>query len=135
MWQQGFKPHENSGETLTLPADLYYRFRVLGVVLGYGVLGVLLGLVTRWCRFRPDSKRFVGLMALGVLAARIYAVDFVQALWAPVYELPIGMGVAVILFSGLRDSGGASLPRFLRKLRPGPKSKRADQKNAIRSVP
>jgi hypothetical protein len=135
MWQQGFKPHENSGETLTLPADLYYRFRLPGVVLGYGVLGILLGLVTRWCRLRLDSKRFVGLMALGVLAARIYAVDFVQALWAPVYELPIGMGVAIILFSGLRDSGETYLNRLLRKLRPGPKIKRADQRNAIRSVP
>jgi hypothetical protein len=108
MWQQGFKPLETSAETLTLPADLYYRFRLLGVVLGYGVLGVLLGRITRWCRSRLDGTRLVGLMALGVLLSRIYSVDFVHALWAPVYELPIGMGVALLAFSGLRNSPGAS---------------------------
>jgi hypothetical protein len=104
MWQQGFKPLESSAETLTLPADLYYRFGRLGVMLGYGVLGMLLGWVTHWCRAHLDALRLVGLMALGMLVARIYAVDFVYAIWAPVYELPIGIGVALLVFSGLRNS-------------------------------
>jgi hypothetical protein len=119
MWQQGFKPHENSGEPLTLPADLYYRFGLLGVTLGYGVLGMLLGRLTRWCRSHLDTIRFVGLMALGVLVSRIYAVDFVHALWAPIYELPIGMGVAVLVFSGLRGSAGEGLTQLLGRLRRG----------------
>jgi hypothetical protein len=115
MWQQGFKPLESSAETLTLPADLYYRFGLSGVMVGYTLLGVLLGWVTKWCRRHLDGIRFVGLMALGVLVARIYAVDFVHAVWAPVYELPIGMGVAVLVFSGLRASAKLSLTRFLVK--------------------
>jgi hypothetical protein len=134
MWQQGFKPLESSAETLTLPADLYYRFGLLGVLLGYGVLGMLLGRLTRWCQSNLDERRFVGLIALGVLSSRIYAVDFVQALWAPVYELPIGMGVAIIVFSGLRASAGGRLTRFLGGLRRSSKTKRADQRDVIRGV-
>jgi hypothetical protein len=134
MWQQGFKPLESSAETLTLPADLYYRFRLPGVMLGYGVLGMLLGLVARWCWSPCDARRFVVLMALGVLACRIYAVDFVQALWAPIYELPIGIGVAVIVFSGLRDPTGPGLTWLFTKFRPFPKRGSIDQRNRIRSV-
>jgi hypothetical protein len=117
MWQQGFKAHEHSGEPLTLPADLYYRFGVVGVAVGYGVLGLLLGWLTRWYHSRLSTVRFVALMATGVLIARIYAVDFVHALWAPIYELPIGIGVAVIVFSGLRQSARAGLSHLLGKLR------------------
>jgi hypothetical protein len=119
MWQQGFKPLETSAEPLTLPADLYYRFGLLGVVLGYGMLGVLLGLVVRWFRSQLDAMRFVGLMALGVLVSRVYAVDFVHAVWMPIYELPIGMSVAVVAFSGLRGPVGVGLTQLFRKLRPG----------------
>jgi hypothetical protein len=118
MWQQGFKPLESSAETLTLPADLYYRFGLLGILLGYGALGVLLGCVTRWCRSRLDALRFVGLMSLAVLVSRIYSVDFVYAVWAPVYELPIGVGVAVLVFPGLRSSVTMNIPRLLRRRRP-----------------
>ncbi len=115
MWQQGFKPLESSAETLTLPADLYYRFGLLGIILGYGVLGMLLGRVARWCRTHLDAGRFVGLMALGMLVSRVYAVDFVYALWAPIYELPIGMAVALIIFPGLRESARLNLASPMKK--------------------
>jgi hypothetical protein len=120
MWQQGFKPLESSAETLTLPADLYYRFRLPGVLLGYAVLGTLIGRLTLSFRSRLNAPRFVGLIALGVLLSRIYAVDFVHALWAPVYELSIGMGVAFIVFSGLRSWPQSAWRRFARTPQVGP---------------
>ena len=103
MFHQGFKPFETSGVTLTVPADLYYRFGLAGVVCGYLILGVIMGLFSWLCRMRFDTVRFVALIALAILVIRLYAIDFVNAVWMPLYELPIGLSVAWLVFSGLGE--------------------------------
>ena len=103
MFHQGFKAFEASGETLTVPADLYFRFGLAGVVCGYLILGVIMGLFSWFCRMRFDTVRFVALIALAILVIRLYAIDFVNAVWMPLYELPIGLSVAWLVFSGLGE--------------------------------
>jgi hypothetical protein len=100
MFTQGFKMIESTGVTLTVPADLYYRFGLAGIVSGYFCLGVVVGGFCRFCRNRFDILRFVALVSLAILVIRLYAVDFVQAVWMPLYELPIGLAVGWLVFSG-----------------------------------
>jgi hypothetical protein len=112
MWKHGLKELEGTGEPLTLPADLYFRFGLIGIALGYFAIGIIFGCVSWHCRSRRDTVRWVGVIAMGVVSIRLYAMDFVHVVWVPFFEWPIGMLFGLLLFAGVNRCFRLSAVRF-----------------------
>jgi hypothetical protein len=109
--------HKRSAATISLPADLYRRFGVPGILCGVPLAALLTALFTRWV-FRVMLFRDA---LLGIVLLQLLLSSFHQELWGTLlsssfdwlYALPKHLVLIFLLVTAVRIGTGAHARRGL----------------------
>ena len=79
--REGLLSADNTYEHITLIGDLFFRFGVLGAILGFMAIGFILAALSRLCLAKASPLWFVGLFELSALQLYVFISDFLEYLW------------------------------------------------------